>query len=311
MPRLSPIKRPAFTLVEILVAVALLAMLGLILATSTAALMGSIKDTRITQDLYHVARVALTRMEREISMAYLSKHQGEKRATKTVFLGKPNSLTFVYMGHRRMVRGSDESDEGVVEYKVERDSKSGKNVLIRREKTVIDDQPYKGGRKQIMAWDVKKLTFAYWDMDKEAWQSDWKVEIDNALEEERKKAALATGVAAATGNVALGKAVAGIKKEDTHGPNDQWLPARVRITLILQTDDDRELTFETQTRVRIMQPLDLGGVQVPVAFQNTLNPYAAMPAQTPADFALPNAQGQGGGQGQGGAGKPAAAGGGR
>ncbi len=283
--------RRAFSLVEILVAVALLAMLGIILATSTSALMGSIRDTRTTQDLYHTARVALTRIEREVAMAYLSKHQGEKRTTKTVFLGKPNSVTFTYMGHRRMMRGVDESDEGVVEYKVERDSKSGKNVLVRREKTVIDDQPYKGGRKQILAWDVSKLTFAYWDMDKEAWQSDWKVEIDNALEQERAKAAAASGVAAATGNVALGKALAGAKKEDTHGPGDQWLPARVRVTLVLQADEDRELTFETQTRIRIMQPLDLGGVQMPVAFQNTLNPYAAMPAQTPANFQVPGAMG--------------------
>ncbi len=279
-----------FTLIEIMVAVALLAMLGIILATSTSALMGSIRDTKTTQELYHSARVALSRMERELSMAYLSKHQSEKRTTKTVFLGKSNALTFVYMGHRRMVRGATESDEGVVEYKVERDSKTGDNVLVRREKTVIDDQPYKGGRKQVIAGGVKKLTFAYWDMDKESWQSDWKVEIDNVREEEERKAAAATGVAAATGNLALGKALAGMKKEETHGPTDMWLPARVRITLILQTEEGKELTFETQTRIRIMQPLDLGGIQVPAAFANTLNPYAAMPAQTPANFAVPGAQ---------------------
>lgn len=280
-----------FTLIEILVAVGLLAMLGIILATSTSALMGSIKDNRTTQELYHVARVALTRMEREIAMAYLSKHQGEKRTTKTVFLGKNNSLTFIYMGHRRMVRGVQESDEGVVEYKLERDRESNGTVLIRREKTVVDDQPYKGGRKEILAYNVKKLTFAYWDMDKESWQADWKVEIDNALEEEQRKAAAATGVAAATGNLALGKALASMKKEETHGPQDQWLPARVRVSLVLATDEEKELTFETQTRVRIMQPLDLGGVQVPAAFSNTLNPYAAMPAQTPATFSVPGAGG--------------------
>lgn len=280
------LRRAGFTMVEILVGVALLAMLGLILAVSTSSLMGSIRDTRILQEYYHTARVALGRMEREVAMAYLSKHQSERRTTKTVFLGKSNSLTFTTTGHRRMVRGARESDEAVVEFKVERDSRTGDNVLIRREKPIIDDSPYKGGRKQILARGVKKLSFAYWDMDKESWQADWKVEIDNVKEEEMKKAQTAAGVTAATGNLALGKALAGAQQEATHGPQDYWLPARVRMTLTLETEDG-ELAFETQTRVRLMQPLDLGGIHVPKAFENTLNPYAAMPAQTPSSFVLP------------------------
>lgn len=287
-----------FSLIEILVAVLLLAMLGIIVSVSTSSLIGAIHDTRQLQEYYHTARVALSRIEREVAMAYLSKHQSERRTTKTVFLGKTNSLTFTTTGHRRMVSGARESDESVVEFKVERDSKTGDNVLIRREKTVIDDQPYKGGRKQVLARGVKKLTFAYWDMDKESWQADWKVEIDNVKEEEMKKAQTAAGVTAATGNLALGKALAGQQQEATHGPQDYWLPARVRVTLLLETEDG-ELAFETQTRVRLMQPLDLGGIHLPKAFENTLNPYAAMPAQTPANFTLP-ANGGGGGRPGGG-----------
>ena len=80
-----------FTLIEILVAVALLAMMGVILTTATGSILGAIKDTRESQEQYHAARVALGRMEREISMAYLSKHQSEFKTTKTAFIGKGNS----------------------------------------------------------------------------------------------------------------------------------------------------------------------------------------------------------------------------
>lgn len=287
-----------FTLMEVLVAVGLLAMLGLILSTATASLMGAIHDTRRTQEDYHTARVALGRIERELSMAYVSKHQGENRATKTVFLGKGNSLTFTYMGHRRMVRNARESDEGIVEYKLEKDSRTGENLLVRREKVIIDDAPSKGGQRLVLARGVKKLKFEYWDMDKESWEGDWKVEIDRVRDEQQQKAAVAAGATALTGNAELGKALAGMKKEATHGPEDKWLPARVKVSLTLETEDG-ELAFETQTRVRLQEPVDMAGVYVPQAFENTLNPFAATPAQTPSTFQVQPQQPPPGGGGGG------------
>jgi general secretion pathway protein J len=278
-PRVT--KAHGFTMVEVMVAVALLAMLGIIISTAMTSILGAIQDTKTMQEYYHTARVALGRMEREIGMAYVSKHQGEFRTTKTEFVGKGNAITFTYMGHRRMVRNARESDEGVIEYKLERD-KEGGNVLVRREKTVIDASPQKGGQRLVLAHGVKSIRFAYWDMDKEAWQSDWRVEIDNVLEEQQKKAMAATAATAAVGgNADLGKALAAVKPpENAHGPDDFWLPARVKITMVLETEDG-DLTFETQTRVRLMEALDFNGVYVPKPFENTLNPYAAVPAQTP------------------------------
>ncbi|MSP93067.1 MAG: prepilin-type N-terminal cleavage/methylation domain-containing protein [Myxococcales bacterium] len=266
---------PGFTLIEIVVAVALLAMLGIILSTATASLMGAIQDSRDMQDVYHTARVALGRMEREIAMAYLSKHQGEKPTTKTLFLGKSTTAQFTYTGHRRMARNARESDEGVVEFRLEKDPKDGQTMLVRREKVVIDESPTKGGRREVLARGVKSLKFAYWDMDKEAWQSDWKVEIDRIAEEKAKAQATANMATALTGNAALGKALADQKKEDKHGPDEQWLPGRVRIQLVLQTED-RELAFETQARLRLLQPLDFAGVTALKALESAGNPFMPM-----------------------------------
>ena len=275
MLRLPPRSRSkrGFTLMELLVAAGLLAMLGLILGTSISAVMGAIRDNREMQDRYHSARVALGRMQREIAMSYLSKHQGEDRTTKTVFLGKSDRLTFIYMGHRKIQRGASESDQGVLEYYLERQS-DGLPALIRREKVIIDDVPEKEGRRQVLAQDVRKLRFEYWDMDKESWESDWKVEIDNALEEQKRKAAAAAMTTALTGSAAVG-ALAGDKanRKKTHGPDDQYLPGRVRITIVLATDDDDlDLEFETQSRIRLMQPLDFQRAGVSDLAGDPLNP---------------------------------------
>jgi general secretion pathway protein J len=250
-----------FTLLELLVAAGLLAMMGLILSVSISSIMSAIRESRETQDRYHAARVALGRMQREIAMAYLSKHQGEARTTKTVFLGKPDSLVFTYLGHRRLVRGSRETDQGVVEYSLQRGDE-GRLNLVRREKVIIDDQPEKDGRRQVLATDVLKLRFEYWDMDREDWEGDWKVEIDRAAEEQRQKELAAATAAATTGNAALGQALADMQSRDDasgHGPDDQWLPSRVRIYLVLGTETGDELEFVTETRIRMQQAIDFNG----------------------------------------------------
>lgn len=268
-----------FTLMELMIAAALLAMLGLILGTSISSVLGAIKDNREMQDRYHHARVALGRMQREIAMTYLSKHQGENKTTKTVFIGKSDRLLFSYMGHRKIARGSIESDQGVVEYMLERVDNSDLPALVRREKVIIDETPEKDGRRQVLASDVVKLQFEYWSIDKESWESDWKIEIDNALAEEKEKAKIAAAATGMTGNLALGNALAGqMAQKPKHGPDEFWLPTRVRIVLVLATDDpDQNLEFETQARIRLLVPISFQKPFVPPDFsdpRSLLNPLA-------------------------------------
>ncbi len=280
-----------FTLIEVMIAASLLAMMGLILGTSISSVMGAIHDNREMQDRYHAARVSLGRMQKEIAMAYVSRHQGENKTTKTVFIGKETRLTFTYMGHRRIARGGLESDQGVVEYSLEKEA-GGRARLIRREKEIIDDTPEKEGRREVLAEGVTKLEFEYWSMDKESWESDWKVEIDRAAEEKRQKEAAAAQATGMTGNVALANAVVkqtSRRDKERHGPDEGWLPVRVRIRMTLSTsDDDLSLDFETQTRVRIARPIDFQQVYTPKDFQDTLNPYAPVPAVTPTGFKPPD-----------------------
>ncbi len=275
---------------EVMVAAALLAMMGLILGTSISTVMGAIRDNREMQDRYHAARVALGRMQREIAMAYVSRHQGENKATKTIFLGKENRLAFTYMGHRRIARGGLESDQGVVEYSLEREP-GGLARLVRREKVIIDDTPEKEGRREVLADGVRSLEFEYWSMDKESWESDWKVEIDRAAEEQRQKEAAAAMATGMTGNAALANAIVkqqSRRDKERHGADEGWLPVRVRIRMTLTTEDEaRDLDFETQTRVRIARPIDFQQAYKPNDLQNALNPYGANGGAAPSNLQLP------------------------
>ena len=286
-----------FTLMEVMVAAALLAMMGLIIATSITSVMGAIRDNREMQDRYHAARVALGRVQRELSMAYLSRHQNEDGTTKTAFIGKSKKLIFTYMGHRRMARNVLESDQGVVEYALEREPGSNLSNLVRREKVIIDDTPEKEGHRQVLIEGVRELEFEYWNLDKETWQPDWKVVVDKAAEEKRRKQQIAAVTAGMTGNVALGNELAKQSgREKKHGADEGWLPARVRIRIVVSTwEEDVDLEFTTQTRIRLQEPLELGKPYTPQAYENTLNPYAAVPAVTPSGFTLPNAAGAIGG----------------
>jgi|GEM_PF-362771 len=287
-PRPKPAVRPetssqsGFTLIELLVAAALLAMMGLILGTSISAVMGAIRDNREMQDRYHHARVSLGRMQREIGMAYLSRHQGENKATKTVFIGKPDRLMFTYIGHRKISRNGVESDQGVVEYMLEKDGDSDLPALVRREKVIIDETPEKEGRREVLASDVVKMRFEYWSVDKESWESDWKVEIDNAAEEQRRKQAMAAAATGMTGNVALANALTNkAHQKPKRGPDEFWLPARVKVFLELATDDpDQNLQFETQARVRIMVPLNFQKPFVPPDFADPRFQYGLGAATT-------------------------------
>ena len=271
-----------FTLMELLVAAGLLALMGLILGTSISAVMGAIRDNREMQDRYHHARVALGRMQREIGMAYLSKHQGENKTTKTLFIGKPDRLMFTYMGHMKIARGGIESDQGVVEYMLERHPDRDLPQLVRREKVIIDETPEKEGRREVLASDVVKLRFEYWSVDKESWESDWKVEIDNALEEQRRKEAAAAAATGMTGNSALANALVNrTDQKPKRGPDEQWLPARVRIAMTLATDNpDQNLEFATQARVRILVPLNFQKPFTPPDFSDPRFQYGALPGTT-------------------------------
>lgn len=213
-----------FTLVEIMVAVSITAVMGAMLVGAFQRAYRARELTEQQEDRHAGARVALTRMARETSMAFLSEHYDHRRFRErpTVFRGRDggdrDSLLLTTMSHQRLTRDARESDQSVVEFALDADPDfPGEEALWRREKVRIDDDPEHGGTRAVLCQHVTSFDVSYWDWRKQEWAREW-----NAASMERQGT----------------------------------LPTRVRLKLVLKMPDGRSSTFETQARIAIIRPLD-------------------------------------------------------
>ena len=168
-----------FTLAEALIAVVILAMIGLLtFGTLSRALSARQRTSDITQR-HHQVRQALSRMSREISMAFLSRHKycADPR-TNTLFVGARAShgirLDFTSFSHVKMLADAKESDQNGLSYFVDIDPKNRSlKHLMRREKKRIDEKPQAGGVTQVLAENIESLNMTFYDDKNDRWEDEW------------------------------------------------------------------------------------------------------------------------------------------
>jgi general secretion pathway protein J len=182
---------------------------------------------------YRTVRLALERMAREISMAYLSQNEDTFQAERrSLFAGKRKTdvdeLRFSYFGHQRLYQDADECDTAQISYFSARDRDNGRKInLMRRETRRLanlkpEDQP---NETDILCDDVTRLQIEYWDGRDKQWREEW---VTTAAD----------------------------------GQPDR-LPARVRLRLTVHDERDKEVTFATETKIMMQEPLNLKPVNVP------------------------------------------------
>jgi general secretion pathway protein J len=208
-----------FTLLEVMIAITITAVIGAMAANVYQQVDHAASAAREQGERFAGANLALTRLSREISMAFLSEHydRARYRDRPTLFKGDRDKLLFTTMAHVRLVQDAKKSDQAVVEYLVERDPVSGQDALFRREKARIDDEPDRGGRQDLVATHVKGLSLQYWDLRRKEWVREWSTRTPERLNE---------------------------------------LPSRVRVQLEVTLADGRSEKFTTQARVAITTPLE-------------------------------------------------------
>ena len=224
-------KSRGFTMIEVMVSVGILTMVGAMLYSTIVVTFTAQKAAQEVHAVHHAGWVAMNKMVRDITNAFISRHVSVlEKNRETLFLGKDDKITFTYLGHYRWYPETPESDQGVVTYFVKN------KKLIRREKTIIDDRPEKGGEEDVLAERVKKLEFEYFDPIAEDWTDDWKAELESTdpifLDKAEEKAHN------------LGKKLAGLDPED-----EFVLPTRVRIRLVLLDEEDKEYPFESEAHI--------------------------------------------------------------
>jgi general secretion pathway protein J len=232
-----------FTLIEVMVAVGLVVMMSTIIFMALRVNFRARKSAYRVQTSYHQASVALNRMRRALSMAFLSEHTDLEKNRETIFDGDSDRVLFTYLGHMRMEPESRESDQGVIEFYTRRDKETGEPALFMREKGVIDDDLDSGGRVLKLAERVKKLRLEYYNDEQEDWESDWKAEMPEDA-----------GPAGSREAEALKKSV-----EKLTGAEDMEtfiLPKAVRITLVIEDEEEHEYPFVTAVQLNMIKAFD-------------------------------------------------------
>jgi general secretion pathway protein J len=218
------------TLIEVLVAMAIVTIMMLSVWNSFSATITATKMTEDIQVRYAAIRNSMDRMSSEVSSSFLSfNRRPEEVRHFTLFEGRSSSsgdnLTFSSFSHLRIRRDANESDQAVIQYFLADDPEDSQRThLYRREtKRLTGDLPEDLRRyapAYIMCEDVYSLEFRYWDPSREEWLEEWRT---TAVDQQPDR-----------------------------------LPPRVEIKLGIMNDDREIQYFVTQTTLPMQEKIDLG-----------------------------------------------------
>lgn len=168
------------TLIELLVALGILAFISVSVFAAIDGMRRSREAVERITDRYREGRMAMARMSREISSAYLSEHapiDPSLRVVRTIFQGKDENpiarLDFNSFARRRFATNERVSDQMEVSYFASDDpERSGVTDLARREASP-DEKPTEGGKVLVLATDVRSFELEYLDPLTGTWSDDW------------------------------------------------------------------------------------------------------------------------------------------
>lgn len=169
--------RAGFSLLEIMVAVSILALIG-VLTYETIANALDARDWLEEDDASNQsARIAMDRLHRDFELAWLTSNIQAVNTFKTQFIAKnndPDIVWFTALSHRRMHQNAREGDETELTYWTEDDpNKDGALVLLRREAPRIDQEPEKDGPILPLAYGVKTFNLRFLDPTTGQWRDEW------------------------------------------------------------------------------------------------------------------------------------------
>lgn len=217
----GPRRAAGFTLIEIMLVMAILATLTTLMWSSFSQAARGKKRVEAAQERTHTVRVALLRMAREIEMAFLSESETisiDEKRTRLVGVSHPDvdELTFSAFAHQRLRGGVPESDTSNITYFGDRDP-DNRNILnlMRRETRRLQsvDPAAMSGETYVLCPDIVRVKFAFYDYRKKEWHEDWNTKL------------------------------AGMS----------YMPSHVRISLTVLDERGKELSYATDARIQMTE----------------------------------------------------------
>jgi general secretion pathway protein J len=169
------------TLVEVMVAIAVLAMVSVLIYGVVDSLSRGRKGEAERADRVHQLRDAVSRIMRDMTSAYLSTAAPSNQALltrMTAFVGRSSvpygRVDFTAFAHLRTQRDAHESDQAEVGYFVVPNPDVSEEMdLVRREQSPIDLYPLKGGIVSVVAEGVQQFSLKYLDPVTGNWLDTW------------------------------------------------------------------------------------------------------------------------------------------
>jgi len=214
-----------FTLIEVMLALAILGFITTLMWGSFSQTAANKKAIESAQERTHSVRVAMLRMAREIEMAYLSASENTAMTYRRTFLiGSSHSdvdeLQFSSFAHQRLRAGLAEGDTSLISYFGERDPDDRRVLnLVRREtrRLQAENPADIAGETYILCPDVVRVKFTYYDYKLKEWVNDWST-------------------------------------MNASGP--QYLPTHIRITLTVLDERGQEVSYTTDARIQMTEKVD-------------------------------------------------------
>lgn len=228
-PRTRASAQAGFTLLEIMIAVGILASLTVMTWSTFRQTFNVKRSVEQKMARYRVARLAMDRILRDVQMAYLSKNivPGTEQTPRTFFDGLRKTdideLRFSYFGHQRLYAESKEADTAAVGYFGVREKSNPRKLDLWRKETRrlqadrFDNIP---GESEVLCDDVIRLELSYYHPDRKEWLSNWQT-------------------------------------TQADGFPDR-LPSRVRVKLVIHDEsvEGEQLAFYSEVRIPLFQLLD-------------------------------------------------------
>ena len=220
-----------FTLIEVMLALAILGFVTALMWGSFSQTARNKKAIESAQERTHTVRVAMSRMAREIEMAYLSASENTALSNRRTFMvgsshNGVDELQFSSFAHQRLRGGVPEGDTSLISYFGERDPDDRRvlNLMRRETRRLQAENPNDMlGESYILCPDVARVKITYYDHKMKEWVNDWST-------------------------------------LNASGP--QYLPGHIRITLTVIDERGQEVTYTTDARIHVTDHVEYKPVPV-------------------------------------------------
>jgi len=185
--KLKSTNQPAgFTLLEVLVAVAIMGMVMVLVTGSSRQMLGAKDRVEKRDELFQAGRVALRKISSDLSVAFLTKANSAEGSSsdnqwKIFFIaqdkGDQDGVRFTSLNHLRLREGAKESDETRIAYEVGVSLDETRQLsVIRREDPWLDTKTELEGKGYPLIENIKTFELEYYDDRKDEWTKDWNTE---------------------------------------------------------------------------------------------------------------------------------------